>query len=205
MKLQYATSAVINNSISDNDRSGIYYIGCNPVLKNNIVSHNDDYGIYCFMSGNAAVSFSDVWGNDLGNYQGMPDCTDSAGNISHDPLYGYLDGGNLRLQLNSPCIDSGDTADSVPPGGGDRIDIGAIEYTCADTICGDANRDCLIDQGDVDYLGAYLDMGQQGPPPDPLCVGDANCDGTVGIGDIIYLQNYLNGTGPAPCDTCCAQ
>ncbi len=51
------------------------------------------------------------------------------GNISDDPE--FLDAINLdfRLRKGSPCIDAGDPADPVPPGGGTRIDMGIHEYT----------------------------------------------------------------------------
>ncbi len=51
------------------------------------------------------------------------------GNISDDPM--FLDAVNrdFRLRRGSPCIDTGDPVDPVPPGGGTRIDMGCHEYT----------------------------------------------------------------------------
>src|ERR1044071_9080671 len=57
-------------------------------------------------------------------------------NITNDPVFVDFGGGNLRLQSNSPCIDSGYN-DGAPPGPdldgnprivGATIDIGAYEY-----------------------------------------------------------------------------
>ncbi len=188
---------LVNNSISDNQGDGVAFYNASLLVKNNIISHNGSYGLRQIFGGDAWMKFNDVWGNEAGNYGFMGDSTGYNGNISYDPLYGYLEGGNLHLAINSPCIDSGDPADSVPPGGGDRIDIGAIEYTCTDTTCGDANRDCFIDQGDPDYLSAYLFQG--GPPPDPFWIGDVNCDDEINLEDVLYLINYLYHNGPAPC------
>jgi hypothetical protein len=68
-------------------------------------------------------------------------------------------------------------------------------------ICGDCNRDGVLDVGDVVCLISYLFpaaslRGQ-------LCVVDVNCDGVEDTGDLIYLINYLFlGTSP-PCSECC--
>jgi hypothetical protein len=68
------------------------------------------------------------------------------------------------------------------------------------TVCitfrGDANKDGVINIGDVVYLVTYLFL--YGPAPDPLWLGDANCDGKVDIADVVYLLNYLFLGGPPP-------
>ena len=67
-------------------------------------------------------------------------------------------------------------------------------------IRGDANRDDIINVGDVVYLVTYLYRG--GPAPDPICVGDANSDDIVNVGDVVYLVTYLYRGGPPPVDDC---
>lgn len=68
-------------------------------------------------------------------------------------------------------------------------------------ICGDCNRDGVLDVGDVVCLISYLFpaaslRGQH-------CLVDVNCDGVEDTGDLIYLINYLFlGTSP-PCSECC--
>lgn len=63
-------------------------------------------------------------------------------------------------------------------------------------ILGDANRDGIINVGDVVYLVAYLYKG--GPAPNPTESGDCNCDGIVNVGDVVYLVSYLYKGGPVP-------
>jgi hypothetical protein len=65
-----------------------------------------------------------------------PKPTNGIGNIANDPMFVDLSNGNLRLQSNSPCINSGSNADA-PPGPdldgnprivGGTVDIGAYEF-----------------------------------------------------------------------------
>ena len=63
-------------------------------------------------------------------------------------------------------------------------------------IAGDANKDRIINVGDIVYLINYL--YRSGPQPDPLTAGDVTCDGTLNIGDVVFLVNYLFKGGPEP-------
>jgi parallel beta-helix repeat protein len=190
---------IVNNTVSYNGGSGIFYNNCNGLLKNNIVTRNDYYGIYKAVSGAVDIKYSDVWGNAGGNYHGT---TDTTGCISINPMFVDSLNRDYHLTCASFCIDAGDPNDPVPPGGGSRIDMGAFEfqYPPLDTICGDVNHDQCINDRDVDYLIKYLYY--QGPAPDPLWIGDVNCDSLVTGADIVYLNNYLHHGGPAPCANC---
>ncbi|HEX7402260.1 MAG TPA: SBBP repeat-containing protein, partial [candidate division Zixibacteria bacterium] len=81
-------------------------------------------------------------------------------------------------------------------GNGTDYDYATIKYV--QFLCGDANKDGIVDVGDVVYLINYL--FKSGPAPVPiLTAGDASCDGVVDVGDIVYLINYLFKNGPEPC------
>ena len=63
-------------------------------------------------------------------------------------------------------------------------------------LCGDVNRDAVVDVGDVVYLINYL--FKSGPAPNPVNSGDVNGDVVVDVGDVVYLINYLFKSGPVP-------
>jgi agmatine/peptidylarginine deiminase len=65
-------------------------------------------------------------------------------------------------------------------------------------LCGDANRDEVINVGDVVYLVSYL--YKSGAEPLPAEAGDCDRSETVDVGDIIYLVNYLYKNGSPPCE-----
>jgi agmatine deiminase len=63
--------------------------------------------------------------------------------------------------------------------------------------CGDANRDQIVDVGDVIFLINYL--YRNGQVPLPIESGDCNQDSSVDVGDVVYLINYLFKSGAPPC------
>jgi agmatine/peptidylarginine deiminase len=65
-------------------------------------------------------------------------------------------------------------------------------------ICGDANRDEVINVGDVVYLVNYLYKG--GSQPLPTESADTNRDENLDVGDVVYLVNYLYKSGSPPCE-----
>ncbi len=67
-------------------------------------------------SGQLTVGFCDVQGGWSGE-----------GNIDLPPRFVDYPGGDLRLQYDSPCVDAGDPAADVPPGGACIVDMGALE------------------------------------------------------------------------------
>jgi uncharacterized delta-60 repeat protein len=81
-------------------------------------------------------------------------------------------------------------------GSGTSEDYATIKYV--QFLCGDVNKDGVVDVGDVVYLINYL--FKNGPAPVPILkAGDASCDGVVDVGDAVYLINYLFKKGPEPC------
>lgn len=109
-----ASPNMSNNTISAN--AACYGVGIfvdsqsYPVLQGNIVSHNvrfwaecgDGGGIYCEID-SLAISCSDVFGNDGGDYIGVGNPTGASGNISEDPLFCDAASGDYALHSDSPC------------------------------------------------------------------------------------------------------
>jgi hypothetical protein len=79
---------------------------------------------------------------------------------------------------------------------GTYYDYATMKYV--QFLCGDLNKDGVVDVADVMYLINYLFIG--GSPPDPLQAGDVNRDGAVDIADVMYLINYLFIGGSPPCE-----
>lgn len=195
---------VINNTISHNQGDGVRYFGGPWSFQNNIITHNHGYGLFT-LEGIAYLSHNNVWGNvssnDTRNYYGLTDnLTGNNDNISKNPCFGNPSHGNFHLCLNSPCINSGDPNDPVPYGGGLRVDMGAIEYTHPNIICGDMNRDGFLDYGDINYLVNLLSGKVISPLP--LQIADVNCDDEIDQQDLSYLYKFLYYYGSEPCGNC---
>ena len=99
---------LINVIISESGAEGIYI--------------EEDYTDEEIPSDGLNVSYSDVWGSEDEDYQGMSDPTGSQGNISADPMLVNPTSSKFDLQGNSPCIDSG--SPSIQDLDGSRSDMG---------------------------------------------------------------------------------
>jgi hypothetical protein len=81
------------------------------------------------------VSYCDVFGNPSGDHAGLPDQTGVHGDISLDPLFQGVTGGDYHVKseagrydpntgafandpISSPCIDGGDPTRRLLPGAG---------------------------------------------------------------------------------------
>jgi hypothetical protein len=134
-----ACSPVItNNTIVDNsvDRGAIR-IGTDshPRLERNIVAMNKHFfsgggggipeagGIFS-SSDSVSISCCNVYGNEGGNYIGLPDQTSVNGNISVDPIFCDPWSGNFTLHIESQCL-PGNHPDGVSCGL-----IGALGMGC---------------------------------------------------------------------------
>jgi len=103
------------------------------------------------------------------------------GNITNAPLFEDYAGGNLRLQSNSPCINSGNNAhvvgstdlDGKPRIVGGTVDIGAYEYQTPASMI------------------SYAWLQQYGLPTD----GSADHDDLDGTGMNVY-QDWVAGLNP---------
>ena len=123
-----AFGALKNCSISSNSAAGSGGGVFSAVMNNSIVYYNSassdpNYGTFC--SGCYSV-----------NYCCLTSVEPGAGNFTNAPLFVNVFAGNLRLQSNSPCINSGKTADASagpdldlnPRIAGGAVDLGAYEF-----------------------------------------------------------------------------
>lgn len=128
---------LVNNTIVGNNHSAVSIAGPSYTA-NNIIAFNGG-GI----SKDSSVlpgplHSNDVFGNST-DYVNITDATGISGNTSADPLLVNRAAGDLHLLGTSPCIDSGNTDDSLAFGGprdfdvetriaGAAVDIGADEF-----------------------------------------------------------------------------
>lgn len=130
-----------NNNIVNNINLGMFFSGSSATadMKNNIIAFNGAYGIYFESPHPISSDYNDVFGHTTANYFGV---SPGVNDIQANPL--FTDSiSDFQLLNSSPCIDAGDPASPVPPNGGLRIDIGAIEYTNINPLI-PLNGDTLI-------------------------------------------------------------
>lgn len=121
----YNNTIVANGFGNDLIGGGITGSDSRMDIRNNIIVQNNGYGIESiFPNDDTYINHNDVWGNTEGQYYHyQPGPND----ISNNPQFVNPSNGVFALQASSPCIDAGDPDFEVPEGGGDRIDMGAIE------------------------------------------------------------------------------
>ena len=99
-----------------------------PTLENTVIAFCPrGEGVYVYANpghqSTVAVSCCDVYGNPDGNYGGeMTDPTGTAGNISTDPLFCGVSGGDYSVSDLSPCL---------PPNNECGVQIGALGQGCS--------------------------------------------------------------------------
>jgi len=121
---------VINNTFFKNGGRGVLFDNNSKdcTLRNNIAESNTGCGFEKVGTANVSVyQYNNSYGNGGGNYCSVGPGT---GDFSHPSDFKSTDPSSsefLHLTTLSTCVDTGDPADPVPPGGGTRIDRGAIE------------------------------------------------------------------------------
>jgi hypothetical protein len=96
----------------------------------------------CLVGYNAAWNGANYWKATLNYCCTTPLPTNGVGNITSEPVFVHLSGGNLRLQSYSPCINAGNNSfvttatdhDGIPRIVSDTVDIGAYEYQGAGSV-----------------------------------------------------------------------
>jgi hypothetical protein len=130
---------------------------------------------------NTATEGANYWNSSLNYCCTTPRPTSGLGNITSDPLFADYAGGNLRLQSNSPCINSGLNAyapagpdlDGNPRIAGGTVDLGAYEFQSPGSTI------------------SYAWLQQYGLVP------DASVDSTDSDGDgLNNWQEWIAGTVP---------
>ena len=199
---------IANCSIHDNTAAsgaGIQADFSNPVLRNCTIAGNEladagpgqgSGGAGFFADGGTARLVNTVvWGNipdalagtaPIITYSNIEGGVTGSTNISEDPRFENLAGGDLRLQTGSPCIDSGDSS--------------AIAADIAFDVLGNqrgANDPFAVDTG-VPVFGLVVDMGayeRQDTVTSGGCPGDVNGDDLVGFDDLLEI---IARWGPCP-------
>lgn len=131
ISIQFGASSgaqVINNTIADNTESGIWcYSLANAILKNNIVTRNR-LGIYASVGALPLISFNDVFGNTVRNYESQTGgiANPGPGDISVDPRFDLLSTPPFHLAVTSPCLNAGDPNPLMNDVDGSRNDMGCF-------------------------------------------------------------------------------
>ena len=114
---------VVNNTIAANG-TGMQAAGSPLDVRNTIFAYNSTRGLD-FSTAVSPISheYNDYWTNGANLLPNTP----SASEKLIDPLLTQPSTNNYRLLDNSPMIDAGNPTDPVPPGAGNRVDIGYHE------------------------------------------------------------------------------
>jgi len=119
-------------------------------------------------------------------------------NIDHPPIFADPQSGDYSLKPQSPCIDVGDPHSPVPPGGGDRIDMGAREYQFpADppVTIEFTGAPSFVHVGDE--FSWYIDITNQTGETQPVtaAIDFIGSDGRWGFPECMILEPFASQSG----------
>ncbi|MFC1704662.1 right-handed parallel beta-helix repeat-containing protein [Candidatus Omnitrophota bacterium] len=141
---------IINNTLVNNEK-GIFMVGAQAFIQNNIVAENENAGIWSFREDASSVLlYNDVWGNGASEVDNYVNITPGVDDIQEDPLLANSSIGDYRLRRGSPCVDGGDP-DSPDDPDGTVADMGAILFYDAEYVLGDVG-DQTWTAGDNPYI-----------------------------------------------------
>ncbi len=118
-------NTLIDNYCYPNIGNGIDLYDCISTVTNTIVGYQPWY--------QGTATFHAILGETSVSYCNFAEDRDGEGMLSVDPVFLDPEAGDYRLSPDSPCLDAGDPAAPPPPRGGDRRDIGALEYPYPET------------------------------------------------------------------------
>ncbi len=184
----YDCRAIVrNNLIIGNDGGGLY-LGAGPIINefthNTIANNPGGPGILIYSNSSLTMNNSIVWGHDdpirfaeggviIAYYSDIQNAENEGvqirdGVINENPLFIDPNNNNYRLQLNSPCRNTGDP-NSPPDPDGSRADMGYI-YPYPYIISSDINElnfgICGIN---IEYQTSFhITLNSQGEEINPL-------------------------------------
>jgi len=132
----WLTNSTIENCTIVSNYAGVsgggLYIDGSGSGTNNIVYFN--------MAGTSANNFTNTAGNTGLQYSCVIPAVDGTRNITNDPSLVNLDGGDYRLNGNSPCVNAGLNqswmTNAVDRDGRQRIRYGTVDMGAYEVICG---------------------------------------------------------------------
>lgn len=189
----YRKSRVVNNTIAENDGTGVWTPGegydYETQIINNIIVSNDGHNISCY---DAYCDYNNCWNNTYNIIL-------SIHYISEDPLFVDPANGDYSLQGASLCIDAGHPDAGYNDPDGTRNDMGAFFFDQSISCClirGDVDRSRDVSPLDALYFVNWMWRGGAEPP----CQDEADVTGddVVDPSDCAYMVDYLWRSGPAP-------
>ncbi len=148
--------------------------------------------IVCLGSSTTSIDCTDIFSTQFSGWYGCGSSQyETNGNIALDPLFVDYDGGDYRVQSDSPC---------GPGNNSCGVLLGSEEVLSPVDNCGDLDGDGAITISDAVYAINFIFAG--GAAPQDSHGGDMDCSGDLNISDCVYLVNYIFAGGNAPCAAC---